>query len=366
MLNRLCIAVVSLLFVAAAGIADTNTPYPAEEHVTVATGTRLVTGKLKESQDKNWIHIVDDKANADVWIPVRAIELITKAGGTIVEARPQAAADTVRLAGTKYVVYVHGICKHEAGYSDDWWRAMKPFVSAIPDANRREVLWSDLVTPGPAAAAAPPDRDLAASLRETLTDRAIRQRMTATGDESLEAAAGAQEAIPFVECVDDFVRYLSNRDIRNKVIGRFTAVVKPLLQVDGAEIEVISHSWGTVVAYEALRLMDSDATARGSVHNLFTVGSALSIWDVKHRLLAEAADGHRPRVVQRWVNLNARFDVVGGAMKARPFAVDQEFLNLKPFGCSSFIPNPVCAHGSYFRDGNSAVNRDIFAAWIAR
>jgi len=44
--------------------------------------------------------------------------------------------------------------------------------------------------------------------------------------------------------------------------------------------------------------------------------------------------------------------------------VDREFLGLSPFGCSSWLPNPSCAHGSYFRTGNVAVNRDIFAAFI--
>jgi hypothetical protein len=35
-------------------------------------------------------------------------------------------------------------------------------------------------------------------------------------------------------------------------------------------------------------------------------------------------------------------------------------------GCSSLMPNPVCAHGSYFRDGNVTLNRDIFATKIGR
>jgi hypothetical protein len=364
MINRLGCAAAVALVVAAAAVADTNTPFPAEQEVTVATASRLVTGRLKDSQDKSWVHIVETKTSADIWIPVRAVELITRPGGVAPESRRPAVAEAARPPGKKYVVYVHGICRHSAGYSDEWWRAMRPYVPDIEEGNRREVLWSDLVNV--AVALAPPERDLAARLRETLADRAARQRMTAVPDETPELAPPAQELIPVVDCIDDFVRYLANRDLRGKVIDRFNAVVQPLLQEDGAQVEVISHSWGTVVAYEALRLMDNGATARGGVHNLFTVGSALSIDEVRRKLLPEAADGRRPRVVKRWVNLNARFDVVGGLMRGRPYAVDQEFVNLKPFGCSSLIPNPVCAHGSYFREGNVAVNRDIFADWIGQ
>jgi hypothetical protein len=74
---------------------------------------------------------------------------------------------------------------------------------------------------------------------------------------------------------------------------------------------VISHNWGTVVAYEALRRLD---TARpdlpdGSARNFFTAGSALAIPPVKRR----------PRVVGAWVNLNAHFDVVGGPLGGNPF-----------------------------------------------
>jgi hypothetical protein len=94
------------------------------------------------------------------------------------------------------------------------------------------------------------------------------------------------------------------------------------------------------------------------------VGSALAISPVKRQLLPAAIDGRRPRVVRRWINLNAHFDIVGGSLNGNPFEVDAEFLNLPPVGCSAFIPNPSCAHGSYFRPANVAVNRDIFAGHI--
>jgi hypothetical protein len=300
-------------------------------------------------------------------------------------------------APAKHVVYVHGICRHLPGYSNSWWDAMKPYVPDIADANRHEVLWSDVVEPADAApadrmaklarmlAAAPDasaEAEVAADLRDVLADRAQHQLLEA----SLPAIAGtatvptgaaaplptvsmaiigpqALAAIPQVECVADFTRYLLDSAIRQQVIDRFHDVVRPLLQA-GSVVEVISHSWGTVVAYEALRLLDGDDTLSGTVANLFTVGSALSIPPVKRRLLPEAIDGQRPTKVARWVNLNARFDVVGGHLRGNPFAVDYEYLNLAPVGCSVIVPNPSCSHGSYFNKDNLAVNKDIFGFHI--
>ena len=306
-------------------------------------------------------------------------------------------------AGPSHVVYVHGICPHSPGYSDPWWNAMKPYVTGIPDENHHEVLWSDLITsaaaPAPAAhgeritAAArellrpladPRQPKLIEHVKDILADRAQRQFLDAalktSGTESslagpatpprpvltLETAGPrALVSIPGLECVDDFAQYLLDGNVRNQVIGRFNAVAQPLLEA-GARLEVISHSWGTVVAYEALRRMDASGPSLPdqAVLTFFTVGSALSIPPVKRSLIPEAVDGRRPRLVRTWVNLNARFDIVGGNLRGNPFGVDYEYLDLTPVGCSSFIPNPACAHGSYFNPDNVVVNRDIFGTFI--
>jgi hypothetical protein len=176
---------------------------------------------------------------------------------------------------------------------------------------------------------------------------------------------GLLNDIPNKECIDDFMMYLFNDSVRQAVRQRFIDVVRPLLAA-GQDVDVISHSWGTVVAYEALHTMDGQAEQlSGRVRNLFTVGSALSISEVKRRL-DPGASGQRPALVDHWVNLNARFDIVGGHLMGDPFAVDEEYLGLKPVGCRTFIPDPVCSHSSYFNADNLAVNRDIFGRLISR
>jgi hypothetical protein len=102
---------------------------------------------------------------------------------------------------------------------------------------------------------------------------------------------------------------------------------------------------------------------KAAVRNFFTAGSALSIAPVKQLLMPAAADGHKPRVVHRWTNLNARYDIVGGPLKGNPFEVDFEYLQLKPVGCGVIV-TPTCAHSSYFRPQNKAVNQGIFGKFI--
>lgn len=94
----------------------------------------------------------------------------------------------------------------------------------------------------------------------------------------------------------------------------------------------------------------------------------MSIPTIKRNLLPLARDGRRPRLVDRWINVDACGDVVGGLMKGQPYAVDEEFLNRDPVGCSNFfgLVSPKCAHSSYFNPDNHAVNRDIFGRFIER
>ena len=291
-------------------------------------------------------------------------------------------------------MYVHGICQHDKGYSNAWWAALSPFAPDLQPGNlgepgttnarRYEVLWSDLVRGGardlsPAAASSESalrEQETRQRIVEILEDRARQQSVTMAATQP--ERPGAQRAldvatsdrallgIPGLDCINDFVQYLEKMEIRQRVQGRFFQVVAPLLRA-GAQVEIISHSWGTVVAYESLCILENASPQPpGFVTNLFTVGSALSIGYVKNRLIDSARNGHRPRMVRNWVNLDARGDLVGGPLRGVPFAVDREHLNLEPVGCDPHFPSPACAHGSYFNAANVATNRDIFGREIAR
>lgn len=349
----------SVFVVTAFAAADERAPYSPGEVVTVYTASRSTSGEVQPSLDPKWIVLREGSTKALVSIPVHAIEMIRRPGGPL--APPVEAVAQKRADVDKYVVYVHGICAHPAGYSDPWWAALKRHID-VPEANRREVLWSDIVNREAIApeARAPQAAELSRRIRQALRERAVRQHTDLLGAESLQRVdpEGILDAIPGAKCVDDFVSYMLIPRVRTETLRRFTAVVTPLLRKPNAQVEVISHSWGTVVAYEGLLLLEQ-AQHPGRVHNLFTVGSALSI-DTVRAGLQPAFAGRKPRMVDSWRNLNARYDIVGGYI---PGEVDSQRLGLRPVGCS-WLPNPSCSHGSYFEPANLVVNRDIFGQAI--
>lgn len=294
---------------------------------------------------------------------------------------PRVAPPHARASGQRALVYVHGICQHDAGYSNGWWAALRPHLSATLASqleNRRlEVLWSQHVSqertllrdvaPEPLVRAhLQREQELADYLRDVVADRAHREALQELPPQDRDVRPraavvtldrGLLEARA-LNCIDDFVKYLLRNTVRREVQREFLDIVRPLLEA-GAEIDVMSHSWGTVVAYESLRILDQGNFA-GRVLNLFTIGSALSIVPVQRRL--ETGDYVKPRHVHRWINLDARRDLVGGSLATLRYGVDEEYLNLEPVGCGGFLANPACSHSSYFRAENAAVNRDIFAA----
>ena len=290
-------------------------------------------------------------------------------------------------AATKELVYVHGIGKHPVRYSDAWWRSMSPFAASLRpgtlasgpgahDGNRHEVNWSNLVNRAIEDESTSRALDeLSALLREELEER--RQML-------IEATSAVAPLVPesddnrdlepdairelvndrFIGNLDDFTRYMVDPALRASVLERFTSVVRPIL-ARGAKLEIIAHSWGTVVAYEGLRQLSLDESLPSqSVHHLFTCGAALSIGLVRHNLFGRVQDGRLPRLVKRWVNVNARGDLVGGRLANRGFAVHDDLVDLPAVGCRVFPPNPVCAHASYFVAQNLEVNQRIFGAFI--
>ena len=277
-------------------------------------------------------------------------------------------AKIARQVGDRYLVYVHGISQHLRGYSNGWWNALKRFVGqTFGDGNlgdtRREVLWSDLVNTRTFANQTQ-QQQLRREIELVLEERRrqIIAANTGGGHQALRATVQSSvERGGFA--IDDFLIYMLDNKVRQQIIDRFTQVVRPLLE-NGAQIDVISHSWGTVVAYEGLRELEKSSFP-GIVASFFTVGSALSVSPVRARLREENQDGNRPNNVAQWLNLDAEGDLVGG-MLGDKFDVTQEYLNLKPTGCSRSwgFYNLGCAHSSYFGRDNIAVNRDIFGKYI--
>lgn len=272
-----------------------------------------------------------------------------------------------RSGSEQHLVCVHGIGRHRRGYSDRWFRQVSRY-SRRPLVHG-EVLWSHHVNEGlrslgTSSRQTRQARDFAAELEREVRARAqrIEERVDADRQETRSMSVPRGSALE----IDDFSRYMTHDETRRAVLQEFDDVVRPLL-MQGATINLLTHSWGTVVSYEGLRRMD-EASYPGRVAHHFVVGSALSIGVVQANLFGRVSGGRRPAHVDRMINVNAKGDLVGGSIDDE-FDVDREFSGLPPYGCRT-IPfvgaawNPACAHGSYFTDGNAEVQRDIFARFI--
>jgi hypothetical protein len=308
-------------------------------------------------------------------------QILLLLGQILAELKSRPAGPGARQAGQRALVYIHGICRHDPGYSDPWWQSLRPHLAAPLAAHlethRPEVLWSQHVTAMrslareglPTSAAREMDereRELAQDLQDAIADREARAQLSEmpSADRS-----GVVQPSPLVvdragvrargvNCIDDFAKYLLWNSVRRAVQKEFLDVVLPLLEA-GNSVDVIGHSWGTVVAYEALRTLDRRQLP-GEVLNFFTAGSALSIGLIFRRL--EIQDGAKPTHVRRWVNLDASRDLVGGPLRSMGYQVDEEFVNLDPTGCRLILDGPWCPHSSYFQAANVGVNRDVFAS----
>jgi hypothetical protein len=268
------------------------------------------------------------------------------------------------------IIYVHGISRHQTGFSADWFEALRPHLNQA--ATTREVLWSHHVNAlrkNAKSMSTPIEQARASQLKQQIIAE-LHARQIANSPGRRTRAAGATGSFGLgASGIDDFVRYMMIEPVRTAILSEFRNVVLPLLNDYHSNIHVISHSWGSVVAYEGLRDFDGEDLT-GQVSNLFTVGSPLSLTVVRLNLFGRLTDGRIPAHVNQIVNLNAAGDWIGGAISSQ-IPVQEEFLELPPTGCKTW-PRPwdhvarsaKCAHGSYFNRENYQVNRDIFPRFI--
>jgi metacaspase-1 len=261
-------------------------------------------------------------------------------------------------APTGDIVYVHGIGPKKHGYSNAWFDAVSPHLGG--GFRPVEVFWADIVNSRDARVDEAKVRMIRAQLEAVQLERAA--AVMRDGGRDLERelmTRGARGPLDLLFSLDDFPRYLASAEIRDAVIGRFIDEVAPRLSA-GDAIDIISHSWGTVVAYEGLVRLEAQGMT-GRVRNFFTVGSALAWAVIRSQLEDAARDGHRPDMVGNWININAQGDYVGGALGS--FAVTHNELFEPAVGCG-FLSLPTCPHSSYFNAENLSVNRDLFAGRI--
>jgi hypothetical protein len=269
------------------------------------------------------------------------------------------------------IVWVHGIGPYGPGYSLDWTNVFNSYLH-LSAASFVEVLWDTaLVQPTPSSGGLLPESPwFPLNALEQVAAAAIKDNLNVL----LAARAAALAHLPppgpigqipafFTtplaelppgffgdQYVGEFTKYLASRGVRSAVKAKFKQQVQPLAAT-GAQISVIAHSWGTVVAYESLLDLQVEQPSL-KVANLITLGSPL--WLV--RPLLDYHSGEKPADGARWLNIFAEGDVVGAYLHPS-FQVDDDE-EAPNFGGTG---DP---HDSYFLAGNAAVQQALVAKAI--
>jgi metacaspase-1 len=159
------------------------------------------------------------------------IKLLDTIGGT----EEVETAGGREIARNRYLVYVHGISQHRTGYSEPWWKALKPHVGRVfgdgnLDDTRREVIWSDLVNARDIHSIDEEKKEqLRREIENILEDRRRKEIAISSGGKRHNRQAIA----PVIErgdgkAIDDFLIYMVDSRMRQRIIDRFTKTMTPL------------------------------------------------------------------------------------------------------------------------------------------
>lgn len=219
------------------------------------------------------------------------------------------------------IIGIHGLSnKPEKTELADWWE--KAIVEGLeknegldsPTINFSSVYWADIMYPdghdenpdkykeAAAGALKPYHEGLRDRLREKASDLSENFLATAKQDYGLDDAADAvlKYKLP------DLSKYYQDPDIREKLRGRLR---NRILQHEGAKIMVLSHSMGTIIAYDVLKELDQDH-AHVSIEQFVTLGSPLGLSHVKYKIFQENSRISTPEVARNWSNFADKRDPV--------------------------------------------------------
>ncbi len=104
----------------------------------------------------------------------------------------------------------------------------------------------------------------------------------------------------------DLARYYEEEDIRNTLRKRLKDVI---LEHEGKRIMLLSHSMGTIIAYDVLRALGKDSP-RLVMDHFVTLGSPLGLPHVKHKIAQEDPVLRTPSIVRKWSNFADKRDPV--------------------------------------------------------
>ena len=249
------------------------------------------------------------------------------------------------------IVCVHGIGDHQPDFWKPWAASIK---AAIGGADTYDgAWWEGALSEGKRSprGARPLVRQLeqprgGPSPEDRLRDQVnalirLNERRLARDESAARGLVAPRGGI--WDYVGDFVRYMLEADVRARVQD---AVRRVLLADTSSEVNIVAHSWGTVVAYDVLHQLARQRPSFACA-NLITLGSPLWLEPVR-AILSDRGAHQKPGNTGRWINAYNTLDpvgpgVVGGldSFYARSLDRDERvlFLALNPHEILGYLAN---------------------------
>lgn len=106
----------------------------------------------------------------------------------------------------------------------------------------------------------------------------------------------------------DLHAYYTDKNIREELRSMFEKAIRDNVTA-GNRIMVVSHSMGTIIAYDVLRKLGKESHDI-PIEHFVTLGSPLGLPHVKHMIIKENHLVRTPSIVKKWSNLADRRDPV--------------------------------------------------------
>jgi hypothetical protein len=220
----------------------------------------------------------------------------------------------------KVILGIHGLSnKPPAAQVSAWWeqslleglRVNRQLT--LPTVPFHAVYWADLLYPAPDPAPEVYTEALPGALKryeDRWSDVVLAEALDIGGDvlwvlKRLTGMDSIAEGVLRRKLVDLY-RYYTEPSLRDALRAR---LVEMLMRYRESSILLIAHSMGTIIAYDALRLLGRTAQDV-TISHWVTIGSPLGLPHVKYQILREYPLMRTPSLVEQWSNFADRRDPV--------------------------------------------------------
>lgn len=236
------------------------------------------------------------------------------------------------------VLFIHGIGKQQAGYSEKLEENIRSTLSSLldgadPDIIYKEVLWAPIL--------------------QRHQNELWQRVKKGDGKNDLDLVKLRKFMVGFA---GDAIAYQNDEigkptyDAIHQAITKELESIRAELNGEAFELTVVAHSLGTVIASNYLY----DHRDNLKATNFYTLGSPIAIWLLRHGSVATvnaAVEVERPNGV--WINILDDEDIVGYPLRpvnaAYKAAVDMDYIT--EIGGLISAGNPI-SHVGYWEDRN--------------